>query len=146
MTNADSDQTTAAYGQGDATFKAAGGDQGVLQLVNDFYDILASNTALQPLRKMHPADLSESRDKLYRFLCGWMGGPKRYRERYGPINIIDSHRHLKLDLSLRDQWLMGMQLAVDKQGYPDTLADYLMAQLTPPCDRILATQHQQPQQ
>ncbi len=142
MTASDTDSDTGPdYGHRDTTFQAVGGERGVKQLVEAFYDILAGSQNTRALKDMHPVDLSESRDKLYRFLCGWMGGPKRYRERYGPINIIASHRHLQINQDLRDQWLWAMHQAIAKQDYSDTLAEYLMAQLSVPADRILA--HQQ---
>jgi hemoglobin len=32
------------------------------------------------IRKMHPDNLEVSVDKLARFLCGWLGGPKLYND------------------------------------------------------------------
>ena len=37
----------------------------------------------QSIRAMHPADLTNSRDKLYMFLSGWMGGPDLFVEKFG---------------------------------------------------------------
>ena len=133
------------YGQGDATFQAAGGEPGVLTLVNTFYDIMDASTETQQIRAMHAEDLAISRDKLYRFLCGWMGGPKLYRERYGPIDIIRSHTHFSVTEDDKNAWLWAMQRAIEAQNYPQSLADYLLKQLTVPADRILA-KHQMMQQ
>ncbi|BFM06163.1 group II truncated hemoglobin [Halioxenophilus aromaticivorans] len=145
MTSNDASDSPPAYGQADATFLAVGGEAGVWQLVNDFYDIIGTSDATQALKQMHADDLTENRDKLARFLCGWMGGPKRYRERYGPINILHSHQHLPISQAHHDQWLWAMQQAIAKQGFPESLARYLMQQLTMPANRILA-QHSQAQQ
>ena len=43
------------------------------------------------IRGMHPQDLAPARDKLTRFLCGWLGGPKLYAEKYGSIVIPQFH-------------------------------------------------------
>ncbi|WP_317931864.1 group II truncated hemoglobin [Halioxenophilus sp. WMMB6] len=129
------------YGVGDATFRAVGGEAGVYRLVNAFYDIIASSPETEALHQMHNNDLTESRDKLFRFLSGWMGGPKLYRERYGPIDIINSHAHLPITDAGRDAWLWAMTKAIGQQHYPQDLADYLLKQLTVPADRIL-TRHQ----
>ncbi|MGB1580523.1 MAG: globin, partial [Nevskiales bacterium] len=79
-----------------------------------------------------------SRDKLARFLCGWMGGPRRYAEKYGPINIPGAHSHLGIGPAERDQWLHCMEEALAMQDYPDSLKQYLAEQLAVPAGRILA--------
>ena len=35
------------------------------------------------IRTLHPPTLDRSRDKLFWFLCGWLGGPNHYIERFG---------------------------------------------------------------
>ena len=85
---------------------------------------------------MHREDLDESRDKLAQFLSGWLGGPKRYQEKYGPISIPGAHAHLKIGAAERDSWLHCMQLALAQQAYPQDLQRYLLAQLSRPAERI----------
>jgi len=75
------------YGTDDASFRAAGGIAGIERLVDDFYRIMDESPEATGMRRMHPRDLTESRDKLARFLCGWLGGPSRFQPRYGPIRI-----------------------------------------------------------
>ena len=36
-------------------------------------------------------DLTLAREKLLVFLCGWLGGPKEYAARFGPIRIPAVH-------------------------------------------------------
>ena len=85
------------YGHGDATFRAAGGEQGIRQLVDSFYDIMSEKPQYERIFRWHP-DPHEARDKLARFLCGWMGGPRRYHEKYGAISIPKVHAHLAVTL------------------------------------------------
>ncbi len=138
-------QATPSYGQADATFQAVGGETGVKKLVDCFYDILDTSERTQRIRAMHAPDLSISRDKLFRFLCGWMGGPKLYRETYGPIDIVNGHARFPIGQDDRDAWLWAMGQAIEQQNYPQTLAEYLLIQLTVPADRILAKQQSQQQ-
>ena len=52
-----------------------GGEEAVRNLVNRFYDLMDSDAQWQtPLRDIHAKDLSESREKLFLFLSGWLGG------------------------------------------------------------------------
>jgi len=124
------------YGEADATFQAAGGEAGIRQLVDTFYDHMDADQAFATIRAMHPEDLTVSRDKLARFLCGWMGGPRRYNEKYGSITIPGAHAHLKVTKIERDQWLGCMQAALAEQDYPTSLVTYLLKQLFVPADRI----------
>lgn len=123
------------YGQQDHSFKTAGGYEGIKQLVDDFYTAMDTLPQAKHIRDMHSSNLDESRDKLTRFLTGWLGGPKLFSEKYGPIRIPVAHRHLSIGPAERDAWLACMQIAVDKQDYPQDFRDYLMAQLYVPAER-----------
>jgi len=127
-----------AYGDGDATFQACGGEAGLRKLVEDFYAAMDTLPIAARIRALHPPDLDVSIDKLARFLCGWTGGPKRYSEKYGPIQIPVAHAHLPVGAAERDAWLACMQHALARQPYPQDLTEYLMEQLFVPADRIRA--------
>ncbi len=125
-----------AYGAGDATFQAAGGEAGIRQLVDAFYDAMDAEPAYEKIRSMHATDLEVARDKLSRFLCGWMGGPRRYSEKYGKISIPGVHAHLRVTEVERDQWLSCMTQALAEQDYPADLVSYLRRELAVPAERI----------
>ncbi|NVK37493.1 MAG: group II truncated hemoglobin [Gammaproteobacteria bacterium] len=127
--------TIKLYGQEDATYKAAGEYEGIKQLVDDFYDIMSELKESEKIRHMHPQDLEVSRDKLTRFLCAWTGGPRLYREKYGPISIPQAHSHLTIGAAERDAWLLCMKKALAKQDYPQDFQDYMITQLAVPAER-----------
>jgi hemoglobin len=129
--------TQAEYGKEGQTFQAAGGIAGIQQLVEDFYAVMSNKESAAVVRHMHPDDLTASIDKLARFLCGLMDGPKRYSEKYGGIAIPPAHSHLPIGESEKQAWLGGMRDALDKQHYPDELKEYLIEQLTVPASRIV---------
>jgi len=124
-----------SYGIGDASFQAAGGIEGVTRLVDEFYDQMCIRDEAKTIRSMHADDLSESREKLALFLSGWLGGPKLYREKYGPIRIPAAHSHLDIGIQERDAWLMCMQKALDVQPYQEDFKHYLLEQLFVPAER-----------
>lgn len=123
------------YGQGDASFQAAGGQQGLRKLVDAFYDQMEILEQARVIREMHAQDLSVSRDKLALFLCGWLGGPKLYREKYGAIGIPKAHSHLAIGTAERDAWLLCMEKAIDLQPYAEDFKRYLLEQLAVPAER-----------
>lgn len=129
--------TDRPYGDGDGTFRAAGGVEGIQRLVEDFYDVMSTRDYARVIRDMHPNDLTISIDKLARFLCGWMGGPRRYKDKYGGIAIPPAHKHLPIHDSERNAWLNCMQEALDRQPYPQSFKDYLIEQLAVPAGRIV---------
>lgn len=125
-----------SYGQDDASFIAAGGELGIRRLVEDFYQAMNDLPEAKKIRDMHADDLEESIDKLARFLCGWLGGPKLYSEKYGSIRIPVAHRHLKIGIDERNAWLACMKVALGKQAdYPQAFKEYLIEQLFVPAER-----------
>ena len=128
-----------AYGIGDASFQAAGGVDGLTRLVDDFYRIMDELPEAATIRAMHPADLEMARDKLARFLCGWLGGPKRYDEKYGEIHIPRAHAHFRIGENERDAWLFCMEQAIELQPFAKEFRAYLLRELRVPAGRIFET-------
>ncbi|MFN7146825.1 MAG: group II truncated hemoglobin [Myxococcota bacterium] len=96
----------------DTLYDAIGGDAGVRRLVDRFYDHMDVLPETATLRAMHPPDLAESRDKLYWFLSGWLGGPPLYVERKGHPRLRARHLPFAVDTDARDQWMRCMDLAL----------------------------------
>jgi hemoglobin len=128
---------SAPFGVGDASFQAAGGEAGLTRLVASFYQLLDDRGAAACVRRLYPRDLNESRKRLAAFLCGWLGGPRRYAENYGSINIPQFHTRWTVGETEREAWLECMALAIAKQGYSEDFSNCLLAQLRIPADRIL---------
>jgi len=126
----------ANYGIADATFRAAGEEAGVRKLVANFYEIMSTDAAYERIWSWHTEDLEIAADKLASFLCGWMGGPRLYQEKFGGISIPRVHAHLNVTEDERDQWLSCMRKALGQQGYPTELVEYLMIQLAKPAEMI----------
>ncbi len=89
-----------------------GGAESIRQLVDRFYDLMELEPTYTVIRQMHPADLSTSRDKLYLFLTGWMGGPELYQEKYGHPKLRARHLPFPIGSIERNQWLDCMQRAM----------------------------------
>ena len=129
-------ETSNPYGKGDASYRAAGGETGIRKLVDAFFDRMGTDTRFATIYSMHPEDIDVSRDKLARFLCGWLGGPKLYNEKYGAIGIPRVHAHLAIGLTERDQWLTCMNESVNLQPYAANFKTYLMEQLFVPAEAV----------
>jgi hemoglobin len=104
-------------------YEQIGGEQVVRQLIDRFYDLMDTLPEAAGIRALHPASLDESRNKLFWFLSGWMGGPQLYVERFGHPRLRARHLPFPIGESERDQWLLCMGKALD-----EVVGDPLMRQ------------------
>lgn len=125
------------YGIDDHSYKAAGELVGISKLVNDFYDYMDNLPEAKTIRAMHATDLTDARQKLTYFLCGWLGGPRLFNQHYGPISIPRFHQQFDIEVAERDAWLLCMETAIMQQDYDDTFKQYLIEQIRIPADRVL---------
>lgn len=127
------------YGTLDNSFISAGGYEGLQQLVEIFYDLMGALPEAKDIHAMHTDEQAIRRDKLTRFLCAWLGGPRLFSETYGPINIPKAHSHLRVTVVERDAWLLCMEKALEQMPYQDDFKVYLLNQLRIPAERIRQT-------
>lgn len=127
--------TKAPYGLGDASYRAAGGREGIYRLVHRFYEYMDSLPEARVIRAMHAPDLTEVREKLAVFLCAWLGGPNEYRKRFGPISIPGFHAKFAIDEDERDAWLLCMARAVEEQPWAEDFKAYFMQAIAIPAER-----------
>ena len=106
-------------------FERLGGEGAVRALVDRFYDLMDLEPAFAELRAMHPAALDGSRDKLFWFLCGWLGGPSHYTDRFGHPMLRARHLPFRIGIKERDQWLACMQQAMNDMQVEPALAQRL---------------------
>jgi hemoglobin len=115
-------------------FEQIGGEARVRELVDRFYDLLELEPAFASVRALHPASLDGSRDKLFWFLCGWMGGPQHYTDRFGHPMLRARHLPFSIGIAERDGWLACMKRAMAETGVDERLADRLAASFTGTAD------------
>ena len=112
-----------SFGPDNLPYDAIGGDSGVRGLVDAFYDRIRDESPL--LREMHPPDDRESREKLYEFLSGWLGGPQLYIEKRGHPRLRMRHMPFPVTQEAVDEWLRCMWLAMDDRGISGELRAFL---------------------
>ena len=97
-------------------FELLGGEPSVRALVDRFYDLMDLEPGFALLRGLHPDSLDDSRDKLFWFLCGWLGGPPLYEDRFGHPRLRARHMPYSIGTAERDQWMACMVQAMKEQG------------------------------
>lgn len=109
-----------------SAYDLVGGDARLRELVDRFYDLMELEPEFAGIRAMHPTPLDSSRDKLYWFLSGWLGGPDMYIERFGHPRLRARHLPYPIASDERDQWLRCMAWAMQDVGVEPSLQERLM--------------------
>ena len=106
-------------------FAWVGGEDAVRALVDRFYDLMDIEPSYQALRDAHGSTLQDARDKLFWFLCGWLGGPEHYTERFGHPRLRMRHMPFSIGVLERDQWLACMDQAMVELALDPVLRERL---------------------
>lgn len=106
-------------------FEAIGGEDKLKALVERFYDLMDLEPKYSALRAAHGSELTKARQHLFWFLCGWMGGPQHYTERFGHPKLRLRHMPFSIGILERDQWVSCMEQAMQETGVPEDLRTQL---------------------
>ncbi|WP_394787551.1 group II truncated hemoglobin [Rhodoferax sp.] len=102
-------------------FEWIGGEDRVRALVERFYDLMDLEPGYAALRAAHGPGLENARERLFMFLCGWLGGPQYYTEQFGHPRLRARHLPFKIGILERDQWLACMDQAMGETGVDEAL-------------------------
>jgi hemoglobin len=108
------------------TYEKIGGEATVGKLADRFYELMDSVPQFAELRSMHPESLAGSRDKLFMFLSGWLGGPDLFVEKYGHPQLRARHMPFAIGTQERDQWVACMVLAMEDIGLDPDIRKVLL--------------------
>ena len=101
-------------------YEMIGGEQALFNLVDRFYFYMDTLPEAQGIRAIHQHDLSSAKEKLFKFLSGWLGGPNLFIEEFGHPMLRARHLPFLIGEFERDQWMLCMnkalaELAMDSQ-------------------------------
>ncbi|KPQ05340.1 MAG: hemoglobin-like protein Hbo [Idiomarinaceae bacterium HL-53] len=99
-------------------------------MADRFYDIMSTDPAAQELFDLHPQPLTAIRQKFFEFLCGWLGGPQYYEQKYGHPRLRARHLPFAIDIKMRDQWLHCMYQVLEEQVQEPALKHELRQRFT----------------
>lgn len=125
-----------AIGPENLPYALIGGEVGVRTLVDRFYDLMDSAPEAAQVRALHASSLKVSREKLFLYLSGWLGGPQLYVERFGHPMLRARHMPFPISSVERDQWLWCMERAIAEQEMPEELRAFLREKLRPLADHM----------
>ena len=117
------------WGSASSPYEELGGGIPLRQLVEAFYDIIEGESPT--LRAMLPTNTSTSRQKLYEFLSGWLGGPPLYEEKRGHPRLRMRHLPFPIGESEAAEWMRCFRKAMDQAGVEGRIRDFIETRLTP---------------
>jgi len=106
-----------------------GGESGVRRIVDRFYDLMDETPEYYVVRKLHPRELGGSRQKLFMFLSGWLGGPQLYVQQYGHPKLRARHLPFAIGNAERDAWIACMTQAMTECDVEESLKKWLLKSL-----------------
>jgi hemoglobin len=95
-----------------------GGEDGVRRLVDAFYDAMDRRPDAADVRALHPESLRGSREKLFWWFSGWLGGPQLYVERKGHPRLRMRHFPYAITAAGAEAWMGCM-----REALAETVAD-----------------------
>ena len=110
-------------------YELMGGEPAILSLVDRFYFYMDTLPEAQGIRKMHAQSLSKAKDKLFKFLSGWLGGPNLFIQEFGHPMLRKRHFPFAIDQSERDQWMFCMNKAMAEISMDNSLRESLLEAL-----------------
>jgi len=93
-------------------YELIGGESIVLILVDKFYFYMDTLPEAEGIRKIHGESLASAKDKLFKFLSGWLGGPDLFVQEFGHPMLRRRHFPFAIGESERDQWMVCMNKAM----------------------------------
>jgi hemoglobin len=113
-------------------YEAIGGEPVVRALTTRFYELMDTLPEAARCRAVHPPTLEGSREKLYEYLTGYLGGPPLYTEKRGHPRLRSRHFDAAIGPAERDEWLLCFRRAME-----DTIAnEKLQAIIWDPVERL----------
>lgn len=95
------------------SYELMGGETSVLKLVDRFYFYMDTLPETKEIRKIHGQNLSSAKEKLFKFLSGWLGGPDLFIQEFGHPMLRRRHFPFAIGQAERDQWMICMNKAMN---------------------------------
>lgn len=97
---------------------AALGEEGVFEMLEDFYAVLEQST----IRPLFPADMRAASRRSAAFFVQLLGGRPLYSEHFGPPRMRQRHEPYEIDSYARRAWLacfdVVLDVAEERYGFP----------------------------
>jgi hemoglobin len=127
-------------------YELIGGEVAIRSLVDRFYFYMDILPQAQGIRAMHSANLATAKDKLFKFLSGWLGGPNLFIEEFGHPMLRRRHFPFEIGEDERDQWMLCMNQALSEINMEERLHTELQSALQQLATHMINKEPQSPEE
>ncbi|MDQ0339741.1 hemoglobin [Caldalkalibacillus uzonensis] len=124
----------------ESLYHRLGGEKTLQQLVEVFYDKVARHPDLAPI---FPDDFTLTKEKQFKFLSQFFGGPDLYNQAYGHPMLRARHLRFPITPTRARAWLACMQETLDELGLEDHIKQEMMMRLTYTAQHMINTPEQE---
>lgn len=108
----------------ESLYHRMGGEKTLRQLVEKFYAKVAQDPDLAPI---FPDDFTEVKEKQFKFLSQFFGGPDLYSQAYGHPMLRARHLPFPITPTRAQAWLRCMHATLDELDLSDEIKQEMMA-------------------
>ncbi|MCH2078038.1 MAG: group II truncated hemoglobin [Rhodobacteraceae bacterium] len=96
-----------------------GGEEALIQLVNEFYDLMETLPEAAQIQRLHfrGHGLDHTRVEQVNFMSGFMGGRQYYLEKHGHMDVREIHAHVPIRQEDAEVWLATWDKALASCGH-----------------------------
>ncbi|WP_371168991.1 cyanoglobin [Aliiroseovarius sp. 2305UL8-7] len=96
-----------------------GGEEGLHELVEHFYDLVESTPEGRNIVRLHMDGhgIAQTRVEQFNFMCGFFGGRQYYKEKHHHMNVKLIHEHVPIFQEDAENWLAIMDRALNDLGH-----------------------------
>jgi len=122
---------------GPTPYESIGGAETLRKLVEAFYRRVKADPDLAPL---FPEDMTQIKEKQYKFLTQFLGGPSLYTDEFGPPRLRMRHLPFPITLKRAKAWLNCMAQAMDEIGLEGPTRDQFFHRLVLTAEHMINTE------
>lgn len=116
-------------------YQQIGEESGIKAIVSNFYLKMETDPKAEKCLRIHKLEDNkvpeETKEKLFMFLSGWLGGPNLFVENHGHPRMRMRHMHVKISTIEADEWLYCMEHAI--KVHPKKLSKKFKTQFMNSC-------------
>lgn len=114
-----------------SVYRKLGGRKKIAKIVTRFYEIMKTDPMAQECLRTHPNldNIELLSEKLTDFLCGWLGGPQYFMQKYGHPRMRMRHMKFPIGTVAREQWLYCMNKSLEENNVTDEVRLEIMQAL-----------------
>ena len=112
-------------------YQRIGGEAGVRRLTRRMYQLMDTLPEAAAVRAINPPELTDSEQKLFEFLSGWLGGPPLFTERRGAPMLRARHLPFAIGMDEASGWLACFHQAMEETVADAGLREFLWSRIEP---------------